>query len=478
MAALRGAGLSPGDRVAFVLGNRRETFEALLACVHAGFVAVPVNWRLTAPEIAYIFDDSSSRVVITELVHAETVANALALADRPAGIRVLAGEGSSPGFIAIDDLPTDSGEDVSGGILLYTSGTTGQPKGVVNPMLSAGAPLGAVAATTAGLSEMLDIPAGGVSLLAGPWHHSAQLFFSLFPLLDGCSVVMRRRFDAAEVLDLIDSERVNIGHMVPTQFLRMLRLDEGRRRALRADSLVRIWHGGGVCPVDTKRRMIDWWGPIFVEYYGATEAGIITMIDSAEWLQRPGTVGRAVPPTEIVIAGPDGQVLPPGQDGRVAIRRPPGRGFHYHEAPEKTANAHLAPNMFTVGDIGHLDDEGYLYLTARSIEIIVSGGVNIYPAEIEAVLLAHGAVDDAIVFGGPDEEFGEQVVALIESNLSSIVDQEELSALLDAHCRASLAGFKVPRRYEFVPELPREPTGKIAKGPLRERYWRDAGRSI
>jgi long-chain acyl-CoA synthetase len=362
----------------------------------------------------------------------------------------------------------------SGSVLLYTSGTSGRPKGVVNPLLRLGAPIDRVAATAAAIGGALGIDAGGRALLVGPWYHSAQLFFSQFPLLLGSTLVMHRRFDPVRVLETIDRERITMSHLVPTQFIRLLRAAEPHRAAFGGDSLSRVWHGGSPCPPEVKQAMIDWWGPVFTEYYAATEAGIATLIDSPAWLRKRGSVGRALPPTEIVILDPAGTPLPAGEEGAVAIGRPPGRGFHYHEAPDKTAAAYVGADTFTVGDVGYLDEDGYLFLTARSVEIIVSGGVNIYPAEVESVLLGHPAVRDAVVFGVPDEEFGERVKALVEPEPGAHLDDE----VLDAYCRTRLAGFKVPRSYDFVDELPREPTGKIAKQALREPYWTHAGRRM
>jgi len=366
---------------------------------------------------------------------------------------------------------TPGAERCSGAVMLYTSGTSGRPKGVVNRLLRVGAPLSKVAGTAEAAARTLGIPADRRALLVGPWYHSAQLFFSQFPLLRGCTVVMRRRFDPDEVLDLLDTARINISHLVPTQFIRLLHAGRDRPPP---SGLIRIWHGGSPCPPDVKRAMIDWWGPVFVEYYAATECGVATLIDSADWLRRPGSVGRAVAGTHVVVASPTGDVLPARAEGAVAIRRPPGRGFEYHNAPEQTRAAHLAADLFTVGDIGYLDEDGYLFLTARSAEVIVSGGVNIYPAEVEAALLAHPGVRDAAVVGVPDGEFGERVAALVERDPLSDVDTAEL----DRHCRARLAGFKVPRLYEFVGRLPREPTGKLARAALREPYWQQTGRRI
>ncbi|WP_055483300.1 AMP-binding protein [Sphaerimonospora mesophila] len=474
ISAFAAAGLEVGDRVAFFLGNRIETYEALLACMHTGLVAVPVNWRLTPGEIAYIIDDSGARALITESVHAETAARAVAEATAPVPVRICV-DARRDGFEPLDRLPAaPPPEPLSGAVLLYTSGTSGRPKGVVNARFKVGAPVSHTALGAAKICGGLGIPAEGRALLAGPWYHSAQIFFSLYPLLNGCSLIMRRRFEPVEVLELIDRERISISHLVPIQFIRMLRAPERAREAFGGASLLRIWHGGAPCPPDVKRAMIDWWGPVFTEYYAATEAGIVTLIDSETWLKKPGSVGTAVPPNEVVIVGDDGAALPYGQEGRVGIHRSSGAGFSYHRAPDKTAGAFVAPDTFTVGDVGHLDEDGFLFLTARSVEIIVSGGVNIYPAEVEAALLRHAAVRDAAVLGIPDAEFGERVKAVVQIEPGA----EATAAELDRHCRDLLAGFKVPRSYDFVEELPREPTGKLARARLRELYWSGEGRRI
>ncbi|HEU4425843.1 MAG TPA: AMP-binding protein, partial [Pilimelia sp.] len=307
----------------------------------------------------------------------------------------------------------------------------------------------------------------GRTLLVGPWYHSGQLFFSLFPLLRGSSLLVRRGFDAAELVELIDRERVTHTHLVPIHFIRLLRLPDAARAALRGDTLRVVWHGAAACPVDVKRAMIDWWGPAFTEYYAATEGGIATVIDSAQWLEHPGSVGRSQPPTEIVIVGPDGETLPPHTDGMIYLRRPPERGFKYHNAPEKTRTAYLDDRTFTYGDIGHLDADGYLYLTGRATDMVITGGVNVYPAEVESVLLSHPAVRDAAVFGVPDPEYGERVTAAVVVGPDA---GEDIAEVLDRHCRTQLAGFKVPRRYKLVADLPRDPSGKLRKHLLTDEH--------
>ncbi|MFF0718308.1 AMP-binding protein [Micromonospora sp. NPDC003816] len=479
---LRAEGLRVGDTMAVVCGNRRETFEALLAALHAGVTVVPVNWHLTAPEIAYLLADSESRLVLTEPAYAPVVDQAV----RTAAVRVrqlVTGESDVGDGVAVEPrlagLAADEPPDqVCGSTMLYTSGTTGAPKGVRNGLFRAGAPFGRVERLLAYAGHALHVPARGAVLLVGPWYHSAQLFFALLPLLRGSRLVLHERFDPQAFLATVAAHRITACHLVPTQFVRLLRLDD----AVRADADVRslrvVWHGGGPCPVEVKRQMIEWWGPVVVEYYAATEAGVVTLIGAEEWLRRPGSVGRPVPPNEVVILDPDGVALPPGRPGRVFVRRAGGKTFEYHNAPEKTRDAHLGPGVFTYGETGHLDEEGYLYLTGRARDLIISGGVNIYPAEVQAVLQEHPAVRDAAVTGEPDDEYGERVVAVVELDPHRL-DPAAAPQVLEAFCRRSLAGFKVPRRWRFVAELPRDGTGKLRHDVLREllRPQTTAGRS-
>ncbi|WP_257902755.1 cytochrome P450 [Saccharothrix obliqua] len=460
-------GLGRGDRLACVLGNRRETVEVLLAALHAGITVVPVNWHLTEPEIAHVLVDSGSRALVVEPAHA-AVAGAAARGARDCGVRLVLGEHDVDGFAAVEPLLADASGDepadqVCGSVMLYTSGTTGAPKGVVNGLFVVGASFDRVGRLIEYARVLLHVPAGGRYLLDGPWYHSSQLFFALLALLRGARLYLRPRFDPVATLRLIDAEQITATHLVPTQFIRLLRVDPAVRSGFSGASLRQVWHGGGPCPVEVKHRMIEWWGPVLLEYYGATEGGAVTLIDSADWLRRPGSVGRAVPPYEVVVVDDEDRPLPAGRRGRVFIRRRSGRTFHYHNAPEKTRAAHLGAALFTFGEVGHLDEAGFLFLSGRAQDLIVSGGVNVYPAEVEAVLLTHPAVRDVAVVGAPDDEFGERVVAVVEADGPTA----DLPTTLDDHSRRSLAGFKVPRAYHFVAELPREANGKIRKDTLR-----------
>ncbi|MEU1969549.1 AMP-binding protein [Micromonospora sediminicola] len=479
MNLLRRAGLHRGDCIACVLGNRRETFEILLAALHCGITVVPINWHLTEPEIAYILVDSGSRAVITEATYAAVVSAAASHSPATTVSLLLDGD-PHPAFEhtaqAMNEVAAEGTvEQCCGSIMLYTSGTTGHPKGVINGLFVVGAPFSRVTKLTNYARVVLDVAPRGRFLLDGPWYHSSQLFFALIALLQGNRLVIRPRFDPVRTLTTIDREQITSTHLVPTQLIRLLRTDPQIRRAFRGASLRRVWHGGGPCPEDVKRQMIDWWGPVFLEYYGATEGGAVTLIDSHDWLRRPGSVGRAVVPNEVHIIDDDGVALPAGQAGRVHIRRASGHTFQYHNAPSKTQRAHLTPDMFTFGDIGYLDEAGFLFLTGRAQHLIISGGVNIYPAEVEAALASHPAVRDVAVVGLPDEEYGEKVAAIVEADPGA-AQADTLPALLDAHCRRKIAGFKAPRAYYLVPRLPREATGKIRHDVLRGIWHSDAGR--
>jgi long-chain acyl-CoA synthetase len=266
-------------------------------------------------------------------------------------------------------------------------------------------------------------------------------------------------------------------HLVPTQFHRLLHLDDSVKARFDGSSLVAVWHGAAPCPPAVKRQMIDWWGPVVHEYYGSTEGSIVTTARAEDWLARPGTLGQPTPMVEVRVVRDDGSLAAPGEPGRIYVKNRMGTDFQYHKEPEKTADAHLEPGVFTFGDIGYLDEEGYLFLSDRAIDMVISGGVNIYPAEIESVLITHPAIQDAAVFGIPNEEFGEEVKAAVALK-DGYAPSEALAAELIRHCRAHLAGYKAPRSVDFHASLPRHETGKLYKRLLRDAYWQATGRKI
>ena len=463
---LAAAGVVTGDRVVVQAGNRREFFETVLACLYAGFTAVPVNAHLTDAELTYIRQDCAAAAVVLDNDLPPTPAAASEA--RPGTVFTI-------GTASYEDLFTQGPRpeaEQAGGWLFYTSGTTGHPKGVRHRR---GEELD-LASQAQGFCQGLGIPADGVTLLCGPAYHGAQLAFALWPLLTGSRVVMRRRFNATETLLALRDHQVTNVHLVPTQLVRMLALDEQVRSALTPVHLVTAYHGAAPCAPDVKRRMIDWWGPKLVEYYGATEGGFFAVATSHEWLERPGTVGRSFGNWDVIAVDEEGTPLARGETGQLYIRAVDGSDFEYHNDPQKTAGAHHPSGMFSVGDVGRVDGDGYVFLSDRKIDMVISGGVNIYPAEIEAVLMEHPDVIDAAVIGVPNPEFGEEVKALIEPRAAA--DLSALEDSLTTWCRARLAGFKLPRSFELVESLPRTPMGKLNKRILRAPYWENADRAI
>ena len=484
--ALRGRGLVRGDAVLAMLGNQVEFIEVTLACAHGGWLMVPVNWHWVPREVAYVLADAEARAVVVDSRWGPIVTEALAEADPDMlTVRLLTGpDASLDGFESYEEVVSASRADAiddaqRGGPMFYTSGTTGWPKGVRSTLSTIGGPPEMLTLIAHTMAPLIGVAPGrrDVLLVCGPLYHSAQWVFGIGALCCGATVVLQHRFDAQELLELIDRHQVTNLHLVPTQMVRMLDLPEPVREAFEGSSLHRIVHGAAPCPPSVKHRMIDWVGPIVSEYYGGTEGGFLAMIDAEEWATRPGSVGRPVEIIEIVILGDDGEPLEPNQPGEIWFRNLIGSEFEYHKAPDKTAAAHRTGGLGTLGDIGFLDDEGYLFLSDRKIDMVVSGGVNIYPAEIEGVLVAHPAVADAAVFGVPNDEMGESVHAAIALRAGHTWS-ETLEQGITAHCREGLAGYKVPRSFEIHPALPRSEAGKLAKRDLRDPWWVGRERSI
>lgn len=500
--ATRAAGVGVGDTVAVLCGNRRELVEVTLAGVHAGWVVVPVNWHWVADELLHVLTDSGSVALFVEGAYLPVALDALGRMGDQCGLRVLVdpaahGAGASDGagadrdaiaaagFVDFEDFvasgsPVEPADQCTGGPMFYTSGTTGFPKGVRGGLNRTGEDIVLWELVAGSFVGMLGLPAGGITLLDGPMYHSAQWVFAMLPLISGGStLVMRPHFDPAATLRAIDDHQVTNIHLVPTQFVRMLKLPDAVRSSFDGSSLVTVMHGAAPCPPDVKRRMLEWWGPVVSEYYGGTEGGFLTMISGAEWLERPGSLGRSTPMADVYVFDDDGLACAPGVSGQIWFGSKVGADFEYHNDPDKTAAAHRPDGLGTLGDIGYLDDDGYLFMSDRKIDMIISGGVNIYPAEIEGVLVGHAAVADAAVYGIPDDDFGEQVMASVE--LAEGVAVDDPDALVDdllTHCRQHLAGYKVPRRVEILDRLPRQPTGKLYKRLLRDPHWEGTGRRI
>jgi long-chain acyl-CoA synthetase len=475
--ALRERGLSEGDPVAMLLPNRAETLVVLMAVFQAGWNFVPLNSNLTAAEVSYILGDAGAKALVADEQFGAVAAIAAAEAGVPEPGRLSVGTVS--GFTTLDvalaGQPAGPPEQrVAGQFMQYTSGTTGRPKAVQRSLPSFD-PETWVEVFSANLTRY-DIEPGGdsVHLVTSPMYHMAPLSFGYFSAHFEHTLVLMEKWDAERALQLIQRHRVTDTHMVPTQLHRLMQLPEEVRSGYDVSSLRQVIHAAAPCPIDLKRRLFAWLGPVIYEFYGATEGGG-TIAKPQDWLAHPGTVGTPWPGADVKVLDDDGREVPPGTVGTVYLKLM-GGDFRYKGDPEKTtANRH--DDYFTVGDMGELDEDGFLYLRDRKIDMIISGGVNIYPAEVEAALLSHPAVGDAAVFGIPDEEWGEQVKAVVEPAPGRTASPA-LADELQAHCAELLAKYKCPRSIDFTEAMPRDPNGKLYKRRLRDPYWEASERGI
>ncbi len=464
---LRAQGLQIGDTIALCLDNCAEYFDLVWGAQRAGLVYVAVSCRLTAPEVDYIIGDSGAKLIIVSGALTDLLGNI----ESDVGRFVL---GNHAGWTSLGDalakMPdTPIGDERAGVDMLYSSGTTGKPKGVrldlpEDPALNTGNPLVALA-----MGAFAFTP-GCTYLSPAPLYHAAPLRWCMTVHKLGGTVIVMEKFDPEKALALIEKYKADVSQWVPTHFVRMLKLPKEIRGKYDVSSLTSAVHAAAPCPVPIKEAMIDWWGPVLKEYYAGTEGNGFTFISSEDWLTHKGSVGRALLGT-VKICDENGDELPARTEGGVFFES--DTPVSYHNDPEKTKDAYNKHGWSTLGDVGWLDEEGFLYLTDRKSFMIISGGVNIYPQEIENLLVTHPKVADAAVIGAPDDEMGERVVAVIQP-MDMADAGDELADELSAFMRESLSGVKVPRQIDFREELPRHPTGKLYKRLLRDEYWAQA----
>jgi long-chain acyl-CoA synthetase len=478
-------GVTQGDSVCILMRNDIAFIEAAYAAMRLGAYAVPVNWHFKPEEINYILRDSGTQVLIghADMLHQlrDAIPAGVTVLSVPTPPEILANYKIDPDLLATPDFAIEleswlaQQQAYDGPVrpqpanMIYTSGTTGHPKGVRRH-----APTPEQSVVAERMRGMIyGLQPGARALLPGPLYHSAPNSFGLRSGRLGGALVLMPRFDPEEFLRLIEAERIDTIFMVPTMFIRLMKLPEGVRRKYDMSSLRHVIHAAAPCPADVKRAMIEWWGPVIYEFYGSTESGAVTFANSKDALKKPGTVGRISPGAELRFIGEDGSVLPQGEIGEIYSRISGHPDFTYHNKPEKRAEIER-DGFITSGDVGYIDEDGYVFICDRKRDMVISGGVNIYPAEIEAALHAVPGVHDCAVFGIPDDEFGEALMAVVEPQAGVTLDVAEIRAQL----KASLADYKVPKHVEILKNLPREDSGKIFKRRLRDPYWERAGRRI
>ena len=463
----RALGLQRGDCIALFLENHPRYFEICWAAQRAGLYYTCISSALTAAEVEYIARDCSAKLFITSRAKA---GEAEKLAPQIADLLLFSLDEAWGPYRSFEaeraKMPaTRIADEATGTDMLYSSGTTGRPKGVKIPLpeeaVDAPTPLLALAANLFGFNETITY------LSPAPLYHAAPLRWSMTVHRVGGTVVVMEKFDAERALQLIEQYHVTHAQWVPTHFVRMLKLPEEVREKYDHSTLTCAIHAAAPCPVQVKQAMIDWWGPILEEYYGGSEGNGLCTINSREWLKKPGSVGTAKI-GELKICDENGDEVPPGVDGTVYFAN--GRPFEYHNDPEKTAQATNKHGWTTLGDVGHVDEDGYLFLTDRKAFMIISGGVNIYPQELENLLITHPKVSDAAVIGAPDDEMGERVVAVVQP-MEWDEAGDELRAELMAFARANISHVKAPKQIDFMEQLPRHQTGKLYKRLIRDAYW-------
>jgi long-chain acyl-CoA synthetase len=464
---LREAGLKPGDSVALLCTNRAEFCDVLSGVMRTGMRITPVNWHLTAEEIAYIVKDCEAKALFADARVATAEAAAALCPDLMLKVVI---DGEIPGFVnyeaALAPLDAHDIEDPSRGFtMLYTSGTTGRPKGVFKP----GAPMPQFSAERDRAREL--------HLCTGPAYHAAPLMGDVRgALTNGVPLVFLDKWDSLLVLETIERMGVTHSHFVPIMFQRLLAVPDEVRAKYDLSSLVAIRHGAAPCPPEIKRGMIEWLGPVLGEYYAGSEGGVGIGISSAEWLEKPGSVGRRPTPDSARILDEAGNECPTGVAGAIYLKLPETGAFQYYKDAAKT-EANRSAGYFTMGDVGYFDEDDYLFLTGRSAETIISGGVNIYPQEVDNELIKHPAVEDSCTIGAPNDEWGEEVRAVIQLKAGYDASEAMAQEILD-HARAGVAKYKVPRAVDFVSELPRSAAGKVQRNRVREPYWAGRARQI
>ena len=464
---LRAAGLKPGDAIALVCTNRVEFAEVVTGALRAGVRLTPVNWHLTAEEIAYVIQNCEAKVLFAD---ARVAAAPEAAAQCPDLRLSLMIGGEADGFENYDAAlaafdGADIDDPVRGFMMLYTSGTTGRPKGVYKP----NAPI-------LPMDPVYDRDTD-VHLCTGPGYHASPMAGDIRkPLANGVATVLLDKWDSEQVLALIEKYRITRGHFVPIMFQRLLALPQAVRAKYDLSSIRRISHGAAPCSPEIKRAMIEWLGPVLYEYYAGSEGGVGFLVESEEWLRKPGTVGRLPRPGAAKILDERGEECPPGQPGTIYMSLADQGGFDYFKDPAKTGGARR-DGYFTMGDVGYFDEDGYRFLTGRNAETIIAGGVNIYPQEVDNELIKHPAVEDSCTIGAPHDEWGEEVRAVIQLK-SGYEPSEALRAELLAFAAERVAKFKAPRGLDFVAELPRSEAGKIQRNKVRAPYWAGRTRQI